>query len=46
VVKFIEKPNAKKAEKIIRKNGYWNSGMFLARKDSIINNFIKYQSKL
>ena len=43
VVRFIEKPNINKAKKIIKKNGYWNSGMFFARKDSIINNFKKYQ---
>jgi len=45
VVKFIEKPNTSYAKKIIKKKGYWNSGILLARKDSIINNFIKYQSK-
>ena len=45
VVKFIEKPNINHAKKIIKKEGYWNSGMILARKDSIINNFIRYQSK-
>ena len=45
VVKFIEKPNTSRAKKIIKKKGYWNSGILLARKDSIINNFIKYQSK-
>ena len=46
VTKFIEKPSEKKAKKIIKKNGYWNSGMFFARKDSIINNFKKYQPKM
>ena len=45
VVKFIEKPNTSYAKKIIKKNGYWNSGILFARKDSIINNFMKYQSK-
>jgi len=45
VVKFIEKPNPSYAKKIIKKKGYWNSGILFARKDSIINNFIKYQSK-
>ena len=45
VVKFIEKPNTSYAKKIIKKKGCWNSGILLARKDSIINNFIKYQSK-
>tara|TARA_B110001452_G_scaffold170881_1_gene143031 strand:+ start:370 stop:1575 length:1206 start_codon:yes stop_codon:yes gene_type:complete len=43
VIKFIEKPKENKAKKIIKKKGYWNSGMFFLRKDSIINNFKKYQ---
>ena len=46
VAKFIEKPNFKKAIKIISQGGYWNSGIILARKDSIINNFKKIQKKL
>ena len=45
VIKFIEKPNLTKAKNIIKKNGYWNSGMFFLRKDSIINNFKKFQLK-
>ena len=45
VSRFVEKPKEVKAKQIIKKKGYWNSGMILARKDSIINNFIKYQSK-
>ena len=43
VTKFIEKPNKAKAKQIIKKKGYWNSGMFYLRKDSIINNFKKNQ---
>ena len=43
VTKFIEKPSKAKAEQVIKKKGYWNSGMFFIRKDSIINNFKKYQ---
>ena len=43
VTKFIEKPTETKAKKIIKQKGYWNSGMFFLRKDSIINNFKKYQ---
>jgi len=43
VIKFIEKPSFRKAKKIIKKRGYWNSGMFFIRKDSIINNFKRYQ---
>jgi len=44
VIKFIEKPNYERAGKIIKKNGYWNSGIILATKISIINNFQKYQT--
>ena len=43
VIKFIEKPKEAKAKKIIKQKGYWNSGMFFLRKDSIIYNFKKYQ---
>ena len=42
VVKFIEKPTLLKAKQVIKKKGYWNSGMFFLRKDSIIYNFKKY----
>jgi len=45
VTKFIEKPKPSKAKQVIKMNGYWNSGMFYLRKDSIINNFKKYQNK-
>ena len=45
VIKFIEKPNTINAKKIIKKNGYWNSGIIFATKISIINNFQKYQTK-
>ncbi len=45
VTKFIEKPKLSKAKEVIKKKGYWNSGMFYLRKDSIINNFKKYQNK-
>ena len=43
VIKFIEKPIEKKARSIIKKKGYWNAGMFFARKDSIINIYKKFQ---
>jgi len=43
VTKFIEKPSEAKAKLIIKKKGFWNSGMFLMRKDSIINNYQKFQ---
>jgi len=44
VTKFIEKPNINKAKLIIKKDGYMNSGIFFARKDSLIFNFKKYQN--
>ena len=46
VSKFIEKPKEAKAKQIIKNKGYWNSGMFYLRKDSIINNFKKYQPNI
>jgi len=46
VIKFIEKPSTKKANQIIKKNGYWNSGIVLARKNSIIQNAKKFQRQL
>jgi mannose-1-phosphate guanylyltransferase/mannose-6-phosphate isomerase len=46
VIKFIEKPVQNNAKKIISQNGYWNSGIVLSRKDSIINNAKKTQKIL
>jgi len=46
VTKFIEKPTEVKAKQVIKQKGYWNSGMFFLRKDSIINNFKKYQPSI
>ena len=46
VTKFIEKPKEANAKKVIKKKGYWNSGMFFLRKDSIIHNFKKYQPSI
>ena len=46
VTKFIEKPNKKKVNIIIKKKGYMNAGIFFARKDSLISNFKKYQYKI
>ncbi len=46
VLKFTEKPKESSAKKIISKKGYWNSGIFYLRKDSIINNFKKYQPSI
>jgi mannose-1-phosphate guanylyltransferase/mannose-6-phosphate isomerase len=46
VDRFIEKPDKNKAKLIIKKKGYMNSGMFFARKDSIIKNFKNHQYKI
>ncbi len=46
VLKFIEKPNQFNARKIIKKGGCWNSGMFYLTKESIINNFKRYQNNI
>jgi mannose-1-phosphate guanylyltransferase/mannose-6-phosphate isomerase len=46
VTKFIEKPKATKAKQVIKQKGYWNSGMFFLRKDSIINNFKRYEATI
>jgi mannose-1-phosphate guanylyltransferase len=43
VTKFIEKPKESKAKQVIKQKGYWNSGIFFLRKDSIINNFKIHQ---
>ena len=46
VYKFIEKPKISIAKNIIKQNGFWNSGIFLARKDSLINNFKIFEKKI
>jgi len=46
VLNFVEKPKKNKAIKLIKKNALWNSGIVLARKDSIINNAKIYQKNL
>ena len=46
VINFIEKPNALKAKKLLKRNALWNSGIVLARKDSIINNAKLLQKNL
>ncbi len=45
-MRFVEKPNEVKAKQIIKKKGYWNSGMFFIKKESVINNFKKYQPNI
>ena len=46
VSSFIEKPKKNKIKEILKKNAHWNSGIMFARKDSIINNYKKYQAKI
>ena len=46
VISFVEKPNKSLAIKLIKRKALWNSGIVLARKDSIINNTKIYQKKL
>ena len=46
VSRFFEKPNKIKAKIIIKKGGDWNSGIFFLRKDSLINNFKRYQKSI
>ena len=46
VSRFIEKPNVNKAKKIINKNTFWNAGIFLSKKKTIIKNFKKYNPKI
>ena len=46
VTKFFEKPTSLKAKRIIKKGAFWNSGIFFIRKDSLINNFKRYQKNI
>ena len=46
ILRFIEKPSTIRAKKIIKQNGYWNSGIFFLTKESLINNFKKEQPNI
>jgi len=46
VTSFVEKPSEAIAKKIIKKNAYWNSGIFYLRKDSLIYHYKKNQPSL
>ena len=46
VINFIEKPKKILATKLIKKKALWNSGIVLARKDSVISNAKRYQKNL
>ena len=45
VIKFVEKPHINKAKKIIKKKGYWNSGILFAKMGAILNHYNKYDKK-
>ena len=43
IEKFIEKPNLETAEQLIKdKKNYWNSGIFMAKSSTLINEATKY----
>ena len=43
IEKFIEKPNLQTAEKLIKDNkNYWNSGIFMAKSSTLLNEANKY----
>ena len=46
VSKFIEKPKINQAKLLIKKGCYWNSGIFLIRKDSVISNYQRFEKKI
>ncbi len=45
--KFLEKPRKEVAEELIKDSHYtWNSGIFLFRSSTIINEFLKYEPEI
>jgi mannose-1-phosphate guanylyltransferase/mannose-6-phosphate isomerase len=46
VINFVEKPKKILAIKLVKKKAFWNSGIILARKESIINNAKEHQKTL
>jgi len=45
VTRFIEKPSITKAKKVIKKKGYWNSGIIFSTKMALQNSFDKHDVK-
>jgi len=45
VTRFIEKPNVINAKKVIKKKGYWNSGIIFSTKTALANSFHKHDAK-
>lgn len=47
VERFVEKPNTEKAQEFLESGKYlWNSGMFMWRADTILDNIKKYMPKM
>ena len=45
IIKFLEKPNIAKAKRIVKKKGYWNSGIVFAKQNALLNSFNKHDFK-
>ena len=45
VKKFLEKPSISNAKRIIKRGGYWNSGMLFGTVEAFSNSFIKHDPK-
>jgi mannose-1-phosphate guanylyltransferase/mannose-6-phosphate isomerase len=46
VDKFVEKPPKEEAEKLIKNNSFWNSGIFTAKASLILKEIKKFQSRI
>ena len=46
IINFHEKPNKKKAEKFLKNNYFWNSGIFLLNNEKLVSDFEKYHPKI
>lgn len=46
VVKFEEKPNKEKAEKLLKNGFLWNSGIFIGKAEMIINSISKFSPEV
>ena len=46
IINFHEKPNKKKAEKFLKNNYFWNSGIFLLNNEKLVSDFEKYHPKM
>ena len=47
IIRFLEKPKKEIAEELIKdKHYFWNSGIFLSKTSTIINEFLRYEPKI